>query len=38
MGLREDIDNYNEQMLKLQFKASDNIQHKLTQGELREKF
>ncbi len=38
MGLREDIDNYNEQMLRLQFQASDNIQHKLTQGELREKF
>lgn len=38
MGLRTDIDNYNEKMLKLQFEASENIEHRLTKGELREKF
>ena len=38
MGIREDIDSYNEKMLKLQFQASEKIEHKLTKGELREKF
>lgn len=38
MGIRTDIDNYNEKMLKLQFEASERIEHKLTKGELREKF
>lgn len=38
MGIRTDIDNYNEKMLKLQFEASEDIEHKLTKGELREKF
>ena len=38
MGIRIDIDNYNEKMFKLQFEASEDIEHKLTRGELREKF
>ena len=38
MNLRNDIDNYNEKMLKLQFEVSEDINHKLTKGELREKF
>ena len=37
MGLRTQIDTYNEKMLKLQFEASNDIEHKGTKGELREK-
>ena len=38
MDLRTQIDTYNEKMLKLQFEASEGIEHKLTKGELREQF
>lgn len=38
MELRTQIDAYYEKMLKLQFEASEDIEHKLTKGELREKF
>lgn len=35
---REEIDTYLEKLLCLQYEASDFIKHKLTKGELREKF
>lgn len=35
---RDVIDEYLEKLLKLQFEASETISHKLTKGELREKF
>lgn len=35
---REEIDTYLERLLLLQYEASDFIKHKLTKGELREKF
>ena len=38
MNLRTQIDLYYEEMLKLQYEASSGIEHKLTKGELREKF
>lgn len=38
MDLRTNIDNYNERMFRLQFEASEEIEHKLTKGQLREKF
>lgn len=38
MGLRAEIDLYYEKMFKLQYEASEGIQHKLVKGELREKF
>ena len=38
MDIRKSIDSYNENILKLQFQASEPIEHALTKGELREKF
>lgn len=37
-NLRNEIDLYIQELLSLQFKASKNISHNLTKGELREKF
>lgn len=37
-SLRDQIDTYLQDMLKMQFQVSDAINHKLTKGQLREKF
>ena len=38
MPIREEIDLYLQDILKMQHMVSDNISHRLTKGELREKF
>lgn len=38
MSIREEIDLYLQDILKMQYMVSDNISHRLTKGELREKF
>ena len=37
-SVRTQIDTYLQEMLKMQFRVSDIIEHKVTKGELREKF
>lgn len=37
-SVRTQIDTYLQEMLKMQFRVSDFIEHKVTKGELREKF
>lgn len=38
VSIRSQIDTYLQDMLKAQFQVSSNIEHRLTKGELREKF
>lgn len=38
MSIREEIDLYLQDILKMQYMVSNNISHRLTKGELREKF
>lgn len=38
MSIREEIDLYLQDILKMQYMVSDDISHRLTKGELREKF
>lgn len=38
MTIRDEVDLYIQEVLKMQYMVSNNISHRLTKGELREKF